>query len=764
MNSSLHLKLFNNQNFCFHKNEKLDLLRNHHKFYKNVIFSSSKNLYSTEDKSQNTLISPIKKTYMIKVIREIFVHGMNNGISRIRHTSESNLKNTKDKIYNKDNEKSEENNENEKNENKKEEESSTNLKTSFEKLNISTKDLKAKSEEMIKLIKTNFDKYNLDEIFQILLIMHHFKIKDFDLMVKIEKRISNNFIDMKYDNQAKIIYYFCSLDYFSNKFYFLSERFLIKNIEALTHRNFLLIFVSMAKNPFLTHGLIVLLETYIEKKFNEFKINELVEIFINLSKIYERFSYFFDESKKHSLIQKVWSQLNTHFHKIPVKKLVDLYFMVFSIDTKKLKNKKHISELKAISDIENARNYIFQILNSFYINFYHRDAYEDKNKTQVDKLDIKSQSQDKIEENGVEYLLDSDNYLIDNLIKKSEEAKDDEHINEKRAKKANMIHKIILTHHFGDDTLFNFNEIYKKYSYDTEKNSSESKDNYSEKVDNKIHLILESHLPKLDTTDIATLFKNIEESHLMKVIENPKEKDINTEILKFNFFVYNEIIKNIEMFYPEEINAIFSILLLDRDTKKKFLFLNYDNNLAFLLDKFLEVTKKDYLLMSVEEQCLYLQTIYDVTKLSDNNSEELRKIKDKAKEIFGKIEKEIQEKRIKKLQITQVVPILDVYTYIGKDHFKFLDPTSLMNQILFLLENETSDNFDDLFDDYYHITLLMHDLMDEVSLLENHSVMVNDDRFWREFSKYSKLFMNSKKIDQRRLKKLFKLLDNKLNR
>jgi len=722
-------------------------------------YISNSNFLANNNLKAYSLNSQMKKNYMIKVIRDVFIKGIDNGIARIRHTYESVPKSLHNENYEqkkKENESNDKDQENEKNE---KESKPTTLKTSLEKLNISTKDLKAKSEELIRLIKINFDKYNLDDIFQTLLIMHHFKIKDFELLVKIEKRIMHSFMDMKQDNQAKIIYYFGSLDYFSNKFYFLAERFLIKNIEAVNDKNFLLILMSIAKNPFLTPGLITLLETHIERRFNDFKLNQLVEIFLSFSKIYDRFSYFFEDTKNYELFQKIWGQINTHFLKVPANKLIDLYLMVFSIDSKKLKNKKHIQSLKILDDLENAKKQVFQILNTFYIDFYHKDSLESK-KEQKHGSRFKSLT-DSDDKSGIEELLQSDQSVVDLLVQKDQDEKEKNESEEQKAQKGKIIYKIILTHHFGEDALFNFSDLYdaKKTS---SANADKNKENYSKQVDLKIKSIFETNLPKLDKADISTIFKTIDESHLMKIFDNPKEIDLNTEVLKFNFFVYNEIIKNIDLFLPEEINAIFSIILKEKISKKKLLFLNYENNFAYLLDKFIEVTKKDYLFMSVEEQCLYLQTIYEIIK-NKSQSEEFKKLKEKAKDVFEKIEKEMQDKRIKRLHITQVVPILDVYKYIGRNQFKLLDPNMIMDQILFLLANETSDNFDNLFDDYYHITLLMHDLMDE-PLIENKIMPMKDLDFWKEFSKYSKLFMNSKKIDQMRLKKLVKLLDNKLNR
>lgn len=752
-NKLLQNKLLqNNQKIYFHNINKQENLK---RKPKNKLQNFSRKLDEMELKDYQSKINPIrpiKKNYMIKVIKDIFIKGVDNGISRIRHTYDSDPKSNN----NHENKENDEKGDKEKNT---DETSPINLKSSFDKLNISTKDLKAKSEELIKLIRTNFDKYNLDDIFQLLLIMYHFKIRDFDLMMKIEKRISNSFMDMKQDNQAKIIYYFGSLDYFSNKFYFLTERFLIKNLDSLNNKNFLLIIVSLGKNPFLSPGLITLMETYIEKKFNDFKLNEIVEIFINLSKIYDRFSYYFDETKKYHLFRKIWQQINTHLIKITSIKLIDIYFMVFSIDSKKLKNKKHIKELKILDDIEDAKIQIFQILNTFYINFYHRENYHYKNDHYGEKIQTFNNANERLEQSELDNLLEGDKSIIDVLIKKDKQEKQDENSEVQKAHNSKIVHKLILTHHFGEDNLFNFSDLYNK-DKTSDSNIAKEKENYKEQVDHKIKTILETQLPKLNETDITTIFKTISEPHFLNVFENSKEIDINTEVLKFNFFIYNEILKNMEVFLPEESNSIFSILLMHKFNKKKFLFLNHEANLAFLLQKFLETTQKDYLFMSVEEQCLYLQTIFEILKYK-SESEEFKKVKKLANEIFHKIEKEIQERRIKRLKITQVVPVLDVYKYIGRNHFKLLDQTLLMDHILFLLENETSDNFEDLFDDYYHISLLLNDLIDEAFMLEDQGRRLRGSDFWKEFSKYSKLFLNSKKIDQKRLKKLYKLLDDK---
>ena len=115
---------------------------------------------------------------------------------------------------------------------------------------------------------------------------------------------------------------------------------------------------------------------------------------------------------------------------------------------------------------------------------------------------------------------------------------------------------------------------------------------------------------------------------------------------------------------------------------------------------------------------------------------------------------------MRQIKITKWILLKIFYTM---DNFKIIVISEIKERILFLLANETNEKFEDLFDYIFHIIIMLYDIE---SVGKDSEINQNEKikNFWVEFSKYSKLFLNAKSIDESRLKKLFSLLENKLQK
>jgi hypothetical protein len=205
------------------------------------------------------------------------------------------------------------------------------------------------------------------------------------------------------------------------------------------------------------------------------------------------------------------------------------------------------------------------------------------------------------------------------------------------------------------------------------------------------------------------------------------------DIANLNNLLEMRILDLLEQFLPSEINSI--ILMINNRAYKA----GNESNIKLLNDKFIENTSNEVKDMNINELILYLHSI--LTIYASNGNE-------KALIVASQIESNIYELKYSVLDITHVASLLDLKQHFNNlATFKHITIESLSQQLLKILSfKSTKEITQQLFNDYYLITLLLLDLR------------YRDATFWQEFLKYYNL-ISSKSDNILKLEKFNKIID-----